>query len=284
MLYLLLAIAFSTGILLLFKFFKTWNINNLQAIVANYLAASTIGFIAYPEHFTPADIFIKPWFSISLFLSFSFIAVFFLFALSSQKAGVTVTAVASRMSVIIPVIGGFLLFNETAGILKVAGIIIAMPAFYLTFRKSEKQKFLSWTIILPLSIFAGAGINDLLMKYTDFHFLKNDLFLLLAVIFFVAMLIGILILSVKLLLNKQKPDLKSLAAGLLLGFVNFASTYFMFRSMDYFDSSVMFPLINIGVVTTAAFAEFLFFGERPSLLNQLGILLAVIAIVMIALG
>jgi len=83
---------------------------------------------------------------------------------------------------------------------------------------------------------------------------------------------------------KQPLDIKSLAAGLLLGLVNFASTYFMFRSMDFFDSSVMFPLINIGVVTTAAFAEFFLFGERPSLLNQLGILLAVIAIVMIALG
>lgn len=284
MFYLLLAIAFSTGILLLFKYFKVWNINNLQAIIANYLAASTIGFIAYPGHLSTEDIFLKPWFPISIFLGFSFIAVFFLFALSSQKAGVTVTAVASRMSVIIPVIGGFIMFHETANMLKIAGIIIAMPAFYLTFKKKESQKFLSWTIILPLSIFIGAGVNDLLMKYTDFHFLKNDLFLLLAVVFFVAMLIGSLILAYELLYSKQLLDIKSLAAGLLLGLVNFASTYFMFRSMDFFDSSVMFPLINIGVVTTAAFAEFFLFGERPSLLNQLGILLAVIAIVMIALG
>lgn len=284
MVFLLLAIALSTTILLLFRYFKQWEVDNLQAIVANYLFAAVVGFLAYPGELSVSGILQRPWFPISLFLGFSFIAVFFLFAWSSQKAGVAVTAVASRMSVIIPVIGGFILFGEQATALKLSGIAIAMPAFYLTFKKGKGQKLLSWTILLPLTIFLGAGFNDLLMKYTDFHFLKNDLFLLLAMIFFIAMVFGLAMLLFRLAGDQLRLSTKSLMAGMLLGAVNFASTYFMFRSMEFFDSSVMYPLMNIGVVTTAALAEFLLFGEKPSWTNVIGISLAVVAIIFIAMG
>ena len=284
MVYLILAILFSTSILILFRYFKKWEVDNLQAIVANYLLAAIVGYTAYEGPASFGDITSKSWLPISILLGFLFIGVFFLFALSSQKAGVAVTAVASRMSVIIPVIGGFILFGESATFLKILGIAVALPAFYLTFKKGPDQKLNSLTILLPLFIFLGAGSNDLLMKFTDFNFLKNDLFLLLAVIFFISMIIGSTILVIRIIKQTVKPNIKSMLAGLLLGMVNFASTYFMFRSMDFFDSSVMFPLINIGVVTLAAFAEYTLFGEKLSLINQSGILLAIIAIILISLG
>jgi drug/metabolite transporter (DMT)-like permease len=283
MLYLIASILFSASILILFRYFKKFGIDNLQAIIANYFLASVIGFVAYENDYTLNEIYSASWFSMAVLLGFIFIGVFFLFALSSQKAGVAVTAVASRMSVVIPVAGGFLLFGEQAGTMKLIGIALALPAFYLTFKKKQSVKVSLALAILPILIFLGTGTNDLLMKYTDHHYLKDDLYLLLATIFIFAMTIGILVLLYRLYNKQTVLSWKHFLAGLLLGLVNFGSTYYMFRSMTVFESSVMFPVLNTGVVSIAALADYFLFGEKLSRTNWIGILLALIAIVFISM-
>lgn len=283
MLYLIASVLFSASILILFRYFKRFGIDNLQAIIANYLIASVIGFVAYENPYTVNDIYTSPWFPMAVLLGFIFIGVFFLFALSSQKAGVAVTAVASRMSVVIPVAGGFLLFGEQAGALKLIGIALALPAFYLTFKKKQSVKVSLALAILPFLIFIGTGTNDLLMKFTDYHYLSDDLYLLLATIFVFSMTIGSFVLLIRLYKKQTTLRWKHFFAGLLLGLVNFASTYYMFRSMTVFESSVMFPVLNTGVVSIAALADYFLFGEKLSRTNWIGIALALIAIVFISM-
>lgn len=282
--YLILSILFSTAILIAFRYFSRWKIDNLQAIVVNYLVAGSIGLLSYEGEVSLYDLAGKPWIGLTIILGMMFIATFFLFALSSQRAGVALTAVASRMSVIIPVTGGFLLFNEDLTFFKIIGLLIALPAIYLTFLNDSKQKFQLSTIWLPVAIFLGTGGNDLIMKYTDYHYIDKDLHLVLSVIFFMSLMIGSVILAIQFIKGVQQPAVKNLAAGILLGVFNFASTYFLFRSMDYFDSSVMFPVINSGIVMLAALADFTLFGIRLSLLNRLGIALAIVAIMFISMG
>ncbi|PKP52298.1 MAG: hypothetical protein CVT92_09415 [Bacteroidetes bacterium HGW-Bacteroidetes-1] len=284
MLYLFASIVFSALILILFRYFTRFGIDNLQAIIGNYFIAAIIGYIAYPGSPDFLSITKLSWFPMAVLLGFIFIGVFFLFALSSQKAGVAVTAVASRMSVVIPVAGGFLLFGEQATLFKIIGILIALPAFYFTFKNKQKMKFNISLALLPFFIFLGTGTNDLLMKYTDHHFLTNDLFLLLATIFAFAFIIGSSVLLIRLYKKKTQLHVKHFGAGLVLGLVNFGSTYYMFKSMEFFDSSVMFPILNTGVVSLAALADYLLFNERLSRTNWIGILLAIIAIIFISLG
>ena len=284
MAFLIASILFSASILVLFRYFKQWGIDNLQAIIVNYVVAAAIGFASH-EGASSLDIIVeKPWFPVSIILGILFIGVFFLFALSSQVAGVAITAVASRMSVVIPVTAAFLLFDETATLTKIFGIALALPAFYLTFKKKRNEKVAFLTLLLPLAIFIGTGSNDLLMKYTEYHYLQDDLFQLLAVVFTLSLVIGVIILLVRVVLGKTVLQTKNIAAGLALGMVNFYSTYFMFRSMEYFDSSVMFPVLNIGVVSLAAFSDALLFNEKFSTANRIGIGLALLAIVFISIG
>ena len=284
MAFLIASILFSASILVLFRYFKQWGIDNLQAIIVNYIVAAAIGFASHEGASSLGIIVEKPWFSVSIILGILFIGVFFLFALSSQVAGVAITAVASRMSVVIPVTAAFLLFDETATLTKIFGIALALPAFYLTFKKKRNEKVAFLTLLLPLAIFIGTGSNDLLMKYTEYHYLQDDLFQLLAVVFTLSLVIGVIILLVRVVLGKTVLQTKNIAAGLALGMVNFYSTYFMFRSMEYFDSSVMFPVLNIGVVSLAAFSDAFLFNEKFSTANRIGIGLALLAIVFISIG
>lgn len=284
MAFLIASILFSASILVLFRYFKQWGIDNLQAIIVNYVVAAAIGFASHEGASSLGIIVEKPWFPVSIILGILFIGVFFLFALSSQVAGVAITAVASRMSVVIPVTAAFLLFDETATLTKIFGIALALPAFYLTFKKKRNEKVAFLTLLLPLAIFIGTGSNDLLMKYTEYHYLQDDLFQLLAVVFTLSLVIGVIILLVRVVLGKTVLQTKNIAAGLALGMVNFYSTYFMFRSMEYFDSSVMFPVLNIGVVSLAAFSDAFLFNEKFSTANRIGIGLALLAIVLISIG
>lgn len=286
MLFLIATTLFSTSIFIVFKLFKQYNINNLQAIVANYMVAASVGFLSYEAKFSATDIFEAPWFILSIFIGGAFIGVFFLFALSSQKAGIAITAVSSKMSVVIPAAAGFLLFNDQLSPLKITGIVLALVALYLALYKKPdgNSKFNLKLILLPLFIFVGTGANDLLMKIADYYFVENDVLLLVSTIFSIALVIGSLVLVYNALKYGTDLKLKNFLAGGLLGLVNFGSTYFLFRSMEIYDSSLLFPIRNTVVVSLSALIAYFIFGEKLYKTNWIGIFLALIAIIMISTG
>lgn len=285
MLYLLATTLFATLIFVVFRYFKRYGIDNLQAITANYVVAGSIGYLVYDKPFGVSDVTGAAWFNWALVIGVFFIAVFFLFALSSQKAGVAITAVSSKMSVVIPATAGFVLFADQISLLKILGIISALLAFYFTFHRSGKMLVNYTALALPLFIFIGTGTNDLLMKYSQHHHITGgEELLMVSTIFLVSLAIGIIILFWQIVQGKTSLQLKSIGAGFLLGFINFGSTYTLFISMAYFDSSFMFPFRNTGVVLLSAFAGILLFREKMNRANWLGIALAVLAIILIALG
>jgi drug/metabolite transporter (DMT)-like permease len=284
MVYLLATTLLGFAIFVVFRLFRKFGIDNLHAITANYAVATVISYLAYDHRVTAGMILDASWFPFVLLIGALFIGVFFLFAHSAQKAGVAVTAVSSKMSVAIPAAAGFIFFSEDFSMIKIVGIVAALLAFYLTFKNKDKLVTDWKTLYLPFFLFLGTGLNDLLMKTADYHYIEDDLLLLLSVIFFVALIIGGLLLSFKLLGNINKLDPKSLVAGMLLGLVNFGSTYFLFKSMEYFDSSLMFPVRNTGIVVLSALAGYFVFNEKLNRTNWTGILLAVVAILLVAAG
>jgi len=286
MIFLIATTLLSAAIFVVFRLFKKFSIDNLQAIVVNYLVAGSTALLVYKGEISLDSFVSASWFPFSFIIGGAFIGVFFLFALSSQKAGIAITAVSSKMSVVIPALAGFLLFQDKLSGLKIAGIVLALLALYLALHKEKQEKSkIAWQVyLLPVLLFFGTGLNDLMMKIAESYYVKDDLLLLVATIFYVALIIGIL----ALFFNSQKKTVRfrfrNLIAGSILGLINFGSTYFLFRSMAWFDNSVLFPIRNTSVVMLTAFIALLFFKERLSKTNWTGIGIAVIAIVLIAQG
>ncbi|MBG0780830.1 MAG: EamA/RhaT family transporter [Bacteroidales bacterium] len=286
MLYLVATTLLSSAIFVVFKLFKKFRIDNLQAIVANYLTASAMALWVYSGELQLSSFLSASWFTFSLLIGTAFIGVFFLFALSSQKAGIAITAVSSNMSVVIPAAAGFILFQEQSSLLKIIGIILALLALYLSLRKKKQEKIkVSWQVfLLPVFLFFGTGLNDLMMKIAEYYYVTDDLLLLLASIFIVALLIGSSVLIFRLRMADYKLNFRNFIAGFLLGLINFGSTYFLFLSMAWFDNSVLFPIRNTGVVAITALIALFFFGEKLTKTNWIGIGIAILAIIMIAQG
>lgn len=278
----ILAIFFSTCIIITFRLFGKYNVDNLQAITFNYVAASILSFVSFNEWVSPLEIMRKSWFVWAAFNGVLFILVFYIFARSAQKAGVAITSVASKMSVIIPVLIGILIYKDTVNWLKITGIIIAFPAFYLILSRKKEEKVPLKYYILPLLLFLGTGSNDSIMKHARTFYVYDDYLLFLGTIFTLALIVGIIFFITGITEKKQPINVKNIFAGLVLGILNYLSTMFFLRSVAIYDSSEFFPVFNVSIVSMGALVGFFLFKEKLLLKNWMGILLAITTILLIA--
>jgi drug/metabolite transporter (DMT)-like permease len=265
----------------LFKLFDKYKIDTLQAIVINYIAAFTCGLFLYNGRIRP-EIIYADWFIVAIGLGVLFITVFNVMALTAQKNGLSVVSVASKMSVIIPILFGIYVYNESAGLQKVLGIILALVAVYLTSLKQKDDAISTKSIYLPIILFIGSGIIDTSVN----HFApKNHMQLFLAVIFGIAGVVGFLILSYKSIRLKQGFEIKSVPFGIALGVVNYCSMYFLLKALrvEGFESSSIFTINNVVIVTVSTLIGLLLFKERISNKNWIGIIIAIISIILVTL-
>jgi len=257
-----------------------FKVSVLQAITVNYLIASIFGFLSEPEAFKFIELPNKPWFSMAILVGITLILGFNLFALSAAKAGVVITAIASRMSVLIPVLAGFILFGEPMGTLKIIGIILALFAFYLTFLKKDKVRINIKVILLPFLMFIVMGTNDTLMKVAETFSIGRDFVLFLSTSFLISLVLGIIVLIAKS--KNEIFALKNVFAGIGLGLLNWYSTYYFLKGLDLFDVSIVVPVINVGIVALSSIAGYFFFKEKLTRINWIGIFIAMAAISLMA--
>jgi drug/metabolite transporter (DMT)-like permease len=282
MFYLIAAILLSTAIIITFRIFNNFKISIVQAITVNYLVASVFGFMSESGSFNLSTLPAQPWFLYTILMGLSLIVAFNLFAWSAQKAGVAVTAISSRMSVVIPVTLGFLIFGDTAGIIKIAGIITGLVALYLTSKKDKNIKVNRSYIYLPLLLFMAVGANDTLIKTAEFYFLSSDFVPILATSFGFALVFGLIIFVFNSTRQRSVIQLKNIIAGVILGLLNWYSTLFVLQGLDIYEVSFFIPVYNVGVVALASVAGLVIFREKLSVVNWIGIALAVGAIILIA--
>ncbi|MCF8302880.1 MAG: hypothetical protein K9I94_06350 [Bacteroidales bacterium] len=284
MFYLILAILTSTAIIVTFRIFSRFNINILQAITVNYLVASVFGYLSERGEFSMLDIPSKPWFPIALLVGVTLIVAFNLFAHSAQKAGVAITGISSRMSVVIPVILGFTIFYEDINLFKIIGIITALLSFYFIFKRDKTVKVDVRYAWLPFLLFLAVGLNDSMMKYAEYHYIAGDFVLFLATGFGTSLILGSIVLLVRPAAEVGKFQWKNVIGGTILGLLNWWSTLYFLIGLDYFDVSIFVPLLNVSIVSLSTIVGYAAFKEKLRRENFIGVILALAAIVFIALA
>jgi drug/metabolite transporter (DMT)-like permease len=287
LIYLLLSIAASTIILILFKLFDRYNVNTQQAIIVNYLAACVSGLLTYNAPIHINDIVSSKWFVGALLLGFLFISIFNVMALTAQRNGLSVASVAAKMSVIIPVVFGLYVYNESMGTQKIIGIFLALVAVYLTSIKSKSTINSSKGLLLPVVLFLGSGIIDTSIKYLETTYVaKNGIPIFSATIFFFAGIIGLFVLITKSFRKTYKFDLKSIYGGVILGIVNYGSIFFLLKALQYegTESSTIFTINNVAIVMLSTLTGLMLFREKLYPKNWIGIITAIISIILVTLS
>ena len=300
MIYLILAIVFSTGVFVAMRLFERFHLDNHQALMWNYVFASTTGFLMCKQFDTPAQLVAEPWFGLSIVTGFWFIFTYLLMTASTQRSGVTVTSLSSKLSVVLPTLAGVILFHERLNFVATMGIVLALVALVLVVggKKGDAMKGDAMKgdainrvstgnglliSLLPVFIFFGTGTGDILMKLTEQRNGSDDMGFMIAFIYFIALLFGILIVTYNLIRGRSKWQWKSALGGIGLGVINFFSTYSVYNAMRCFDNVVLFPIYNIGVVSLTALVGWLLFKEKLNWKNYLGLAIAIIAVILITL-
>ena len=288
MIFLLLSVLASTLIFVTFKLFERFKINILQAIVANYWVAFSTAIIAYRTSVSIAQLPQFGWFYYALALGALFILVFNLMAITTQQSGLSVVSVATKMSFVIPVLFGLFYYKESIGFLKLFGILLALTAVYLTSIRSKQGININRKYILfPVLVFIGSGIIDTSIKFLEETFVaQNDIPLFSAVLFLAAGIVGIFILIIQAIRGNFKFEFKNIIGGICLGIPNYFSIYFLVKTLrsDILESSGIFTVNNVAIVTLSTLAGIILFKEKLSQRNWLGIIFAVIGIFLIAMS
>lgn len=279
--FVILSVICSVSVGIFLKVAKRFQLNIFQIITFNYVSALLLTYFTYQPELT----FKEKTIPYSLFIGLAILLplVFLIQAKSIKEIGIVKTDIAQRLSLFIPLIASYFLFNETFSQLKIIGFLVGFSAIFFTLNKKSDNKSDNW--IYPLLVLLGFGIIDILFKkvsvFNNFSFTTS-----LFIIFCGAFLISILFLIGKIIVQKEKLELQNILWGLVLGFLNFGNIlfYLMAHKALAENPSTVFAGMNMGVIILGSFTGIFLFKEKMSTWNYFGIFLAIISIFCITLS
>lgn len=278
---LILSIIFFALIPVFFKLFEKYKVNNLQAIVANYLVAGSCGLIFSDVQIKVNELVELPWLGFAITIGIFFILVFNLLAKATQKVGIAIATVANKMSLILPVLASFMLFDDDINFYKIIGICFALLGVFFSATSKGKINFDIKYLWLILVIFFGQGFADILFNYAQNNYVEQAHgALFISILFLSAFVCGTFYLVFNALRKGLNFEFKNLIWGFALGIPNFLTVYYFFNALESqtVQSSQAYPILNMGIVILTALIGWIGFKESLTLRNWFGIILAVIAI------
>ncbi|MEO1012865.1 MAG: DMT family transporter [Bacteroidota bacterium] len=280
-----LSILCSSCIFVIFKLYSTYKIQTFYAIITNYFIACFCGFLFYKGDVSFIELPQRNWFWGTFALGVFFIIVFNLMAATAQRVGVSVASVATKMSLVIPVLFGVVLYDEKLEPLNILGIVLALVAVYFASIKESKIRVQKTALFLPILVFLGSGIIDTTIKYMQEVFFNEAEFpLFSAVVFGAAALTGTGFILVKSIKGDLKINWLNVMGGIALGVPNYFSIFFLMRALqnDTWNSAAIFTINNVAIVMFSTLLGILLFKEKISPRNWGGIALAVVSILLVA--
>jgi drug/metabolite transporter (DMT)-like permease len=285
MLYVFLSICCSVIVSVLLKLAKRYQIDVFQAITWNYsMAILLTWFFFKPTIPSLQNAPVHIYLGLGVLLPLLFMVM----AISVRVAGIVRTDVAQRLSLFIPLLASFLIFGDSLNKLKIIGLIIGFAAILCSIpwqKKTANRKVYSNAWIFLLIVFFGIGIIDILFKQVAL-FKEVPYTTSLFLIYILAFVIALIVLIFRVLTKKTKFSWPHSMFGWILGVANFGNILFYLKAHTSLSKSpsTVFSAMNIGVIALGTLVGLVVFNERLSILNKVGVALAVIAIVVITIS
>lgn len=288
MFYLFLSIVCSVLLGFIFKLFDRFRVHAFQAIMFNYFTCVACGWLHGGKlPYSAADRG-EPWMPYALLLGVVFISGFNAAALTVRYFGVTVSQVMQKMSILLTVPFAILVYNESSGVFKLLGFVLAMGSIVLVNWPSETRKGaapsgmgLLW---VPLLTWVLAGVIEMVFVLVQHGRLidANDPSFI-TTVFCTAGILGAVVTSIGWITGRLWFSWRNVLAGIVLGIPNYGSMLFLLMALGSgLEASLAFPLTNIGIILATTIGAVWLFQERLSTINWWGIALALAAILFIS--
>lgn len=274
MVYLLASILSSTLILVLFRWMQHSLAVTRHAIVIGYLASVLAGAILFEVDWSLSA---QGWFWAAALEGISFYLVFRMIALTTQNAGIAITSIATKMSVVIPTLIGILALGDEVSTLKVIGLVFGALSVFLIV--GWRFQVSNW--VLPMLVFFCSGMIDASFKLFQVWGLTPAQFPgFLVTVFGFAFITSA---AHHIVLPNRIINRSSAVSGIALGLANLGTVYFLLKALAQpaWESSIIYPLNNVGIVLLSTVAAVVLFKERLLAPTLLSLACAAISIVLL---
>ncbi|NGF58038.1 EamA/RhaT family transporter [Parapedobacter sp. SGR-10] len=282
MLYLLLSICCSVIVSVIIKVGRAKGINTQQLVLWNYPITVLLSWVLLQPDFSSVQLGQLP-FHFYIPLAVLLPTMFIFIALAIQYSGIVKTDIAQRLSLVIPLAASFLLFGESLADKSLIGVLVGLiaVAFSVSWQSSSTSSNHK-AIFYPLVVFLGMGGIDILFKQVT-QYSREVYFVSLFIVFTLAMLVAFGILLYKLYFKHEQLDRRAILWGLGMGFFNFANIFLYMKAHRLLkdNPSVVFTTMDVGGIVLGGIVGMVFFKERLSLLNKIGLGLAIFSVLLI---
>jgi len=222
-----------------------------------------------------------------------FIAFFFV-VFAIKRIGASASTVISVLSIVLPILAGIYIWQESPRPLQIAGIVFALLSLSLisgSTQAREKEADRKSTIIDKPSIpenekpwftplvlvtfFLLCGISRLAQeafKHVCDPSVHRPTFL------FVAFVVASIPSLIILLYRRRAISRGDWTMGIGLGLANILQTHFILKSLEYYDGFIVFPVSSAGGLMFTTLVAIVFLHERLTRKTCCGVALAVVAL------
>lgn len=279
--FLFLAVLFSSGVAVSMKAASTRAVNLWQFLAVNYVVC-TAGLLAWGAWRTLVDNSVFIWL-LGMFTGIMYVLCLWLFNKAIRADGLALSTTLMRLSAAVPTVGSLVFFSETIGFFQAVGIGLAFLCLPLAgreplrFGKDTKNacKGFLWGLLL----FGAYGITDFIFKIQAELEPQADPKAFMATIFGTA-----LIFTLPQLRGLKRPGRVCLAWGIILGTTNVLATWFWIRALAHLPGTIAYPTLGLGVIAVITLISLFFWKESLRPANYLFLGLACVAVLLINIG
>ncbi len=261
--------------------------------VVNHIYNAIVSFVAAICLLVVSNINGVSVFTVLLALAFGLVtalqSITFLQAL--EHGPLSYTSVIMTLSTIIPALSGVIFWQEVIVPVQIVGIVLMMACFVLSVdTKGEKKKANTKWLIYCAIAFLCTGAIGVMQKVhqTSEYKMELDAFLVIAFAFsFIYSGVNWFILSrnKKNTENKSgKPSILTLIPVILMvisGICVAANNNLNLYLSGVIDSAVFFPIVNGGHLVLTTVTAVIFFKEKLSVKQWIGIFLGIVSVVLL---
>lgn len=299
MIFLILAILFSTSLNVLFKFSEKNKSNRLAICLFSFLGAALLSLLLVIQQSIVDPLWVKEFttglFKLSegrydlindnpfafaplmgLLNGFVYFGAFYILQISTARNGSAMTATFNKLGVMVPAVLSVIFFHEIPRAFQIVGVIVAMAAIMVIYIKKEQNSVITLKIALFGTFFLG-GFADFTSKiYQVYGIEKFQSLFIFFTFFFSFVVVGIF-----MLFKHSKIKRTDIIFGLIMGIPSQFISQFLLRALMTVPAFVVFPLYSVGVILVINVINLLFFKEKLTIRQFTAIGFIIVAVVLL---
>lgn len=276
MIYLFLAILSSTLISLIMRASSNKADKKLSMLAANYVVCSLLAVLSSKNAIFA---FGRSDFSNALILGIIngalYLTSFILFQYSTQKNGIVLSSVFMKLGLLVPMAVSVIFFKEIPLPLQIIGFLAAIVAILLI--NWQKGVKLSGSALILLFLLLTGGMGDAMAKIFERRGSADFSGSFLFFTFFSALLFCLALICAK----REKPNIKSVVWGALIGIPNFFSAKFLLLSLSSIKAVIAYPTYSVTTILLVTLIGTILFKERLKKLQWIALCIILIALILL---